>query len=466
MTIDAELLNYLTPSELEELDSLLSSRIPEFPRWLKTVTPEFYWDWHYQHLIYQELERVTKGDCKKLMLFLPPRHGKSEAVTIRYPVWRLENNPNLKVVVAAYNQTLANKFSRKSRRIAEELFSLSKERAAVEDWETNEGGGLRAIGVGSGITGQGGDLIIIDDPVKSREEAESVNYRERVYDWYTDDVFTRREPGCALILIQTRWHQDDLAGRILASEDGPNWTVISLPALSESNDPLGRNPGDALCPQRYTEKDLEEIKRVLGERSFSALYQQQPRPSEGGLFKPGWFKIIDHVPADLRMARFWDLAASTKTTADYTAGAKVGVDNKGNIYILDMVHGRLEWPDSRKKIIETANQDGIIPVGVEAVAFQIAAVQDLKRDPSFLRIPLKEVRPDRDKKSRALPWAAKAEGGQVFLLRGQWTEGFIDECLGFEAGAAHDDRVDAVSGAVHMLFKSRGGQTFGFTPPN
>ena len=186
----------------------------DFDVWLDQVTPT--WEWRWRHLVYIRtyLDRVTRGDLKRLMLFVPPRHGKSEQTTIRYPTWRLERDPTLRVIVGAYNQILANKFSRKARRIAVQRLDLSAERVAVEDWETAQGGGFRVVGVGGGITGQGGDLIIIDDPVKNREEANSQAYRDRVWEWYTDDLYTRLEPGGAIILIMTRWHEDDLAGRI------------------------------------------------------------------------------------------------------------------------------------------------------------------------------------------------------------------------------------------------------------
>ncbi|NLE76759.1 MAG: terminase, partial [Chloroflexi bacterium] len=273
---------YWTPRERAKVQALtleLRRRWGDgFGDWLVRNSPAGWeWDWPYQRLLRGRLQAVTRGECRRLMLFLPPRHGKSELVTVRYPVWRLAHEPGLRVIVGAYNQTLANKFSRKARRVAQGAgLRLSPERSAVEDWELARGGSLRAVGVGGGITGQGGDLIVIDDPVKSREEANSEAYRERVFDWYTDDLYTRLEPGGAAILIMTRWHEDDLAGRILRSEDGPNWEALSLPAEAEEGDVLGRAVGEALCPARYDVAALREIRTVLG-RSYWALYQQRPQ---------------------------------------------------------------------------------------------------------------------------------------------------------------------------------------------
>lgn len=386
------------------------------------------------------------------MIFEPPRHGKSEQNTVRYPVWRLEKESTLRVIVGAYNQTLANKFSRKARRIAAERLEVSSDRAAVEEWETAQGGGLRAVGVGGGITGQGGNLILIDDPVKSREEAESESYRDRVWDWYRDDLYTRLEPGGAIILTMTRWHEDDLAGRLMmeAANGGEQWEVLNLPALAESNDPLGREIGQALCPERYDVPELEAIKVVLGIRSFTALYQGRPQPEEGSMFKRHWFKIEEKAPEGLKWVRYWDLAASTKTTADYTASVEVALSTDGDLFIRDMIRGRWEWPDAKKIIIQTMITGNGTRHGIEEAMHGLAAVQEFNREPSLARIPVQGIKVDKDKVSRALPWAARAEAGKVKLISGPWVNSFLNEICSFPLGT-HDDQVDTVSGGVQMI---------------
>ncbi len=282
----------------------------EFKNWLMRTWPGMTWEWKHQVYIYKHLKRVWDGDCSRLMIFLPPRHGKSELVTVRYPAWMLKHRPQTKIIIGSYNQRLANRFSRMVRSaLAEDEFrekeasgdagtpekevdfgviegdsgfrkrdetefmncglgersrshdggaGFSFRRANSEaEWETAEGGGVRAVGVGAGVTGYGANLIIIDDPVKSRAEAESETIRERVWDWFNDDIYTRLQPDGKIILIQTRWHEDDLAGRLLreaAEEGGEQWEVISLPALAEGMSPKGtkiiaqgkaegRNPG-------------------------------------------------------------------------------------------------------------------------------------------------------------------------------------------------------------------------------
>ncbi len=265
----------------------------DFQKWLKHVSPSMSWTWKHQIYIYKRLQRVTDGQCKRLMLFMPPRHGKSELVTVRYAAWRIKQDPKLNVIVGSYSQKLANTFSTKIRRVlADDAYLSVPPTAAAESggngratvpgqtannvqrgggagsrqpgppadsagaggsdnlfpftyrrpintaaaWETRDGGGVRAVGVGSGVTGYGAGLIIVDDPVKSRAEADSETYRERVWNWFNDDLYTRLDPNGAIILIQTRWHEDDLAGRLLkemAEDGGEHWDVVNLPALAE-----------------------------------------------------------------------------------------------------------------------------------------------------------------------------------------------------------------------------------------
>jgi hypothetical protein len=194
---------------------------------------------------------------------------------------------------------------------------ISDERTAVSDWETAIGGGLRAVGVGGGVTGRGADLIVIDDPVKSREEANSQAYRDRVYDWFRDDLYTRQEPGAAMLLILTRWHLDDLAGRILASPDGSERTTVTLPALAEANDLLGRAEGQALWPVRYDEMELARIRGTLGS-SFESLYQQRPSALEGAIFKREWWRYFREQPKFSRIVQSWDTAFKTAEANDYS----------------------------------------------------------------------------------------------------------------------------------------------------
>lgn len=433
----------------------------DFPEWLPAVTPHWTWDWPHQLHLYRALERVTNGTCKRLMIFMPPRHTKTETVTVRYGAYRLEQNPKLNIILGCYNQKLANRFSRKTLRIAKQRMALSTERKAVEEWETAIGGGFRAVGVGGGITGFGGDLIMIDDPVKNREEAESETYRDKCWEWFNDDLYTRLEPGGAIVLTMTRWHDDDLAGRLLAemAEGGEQWEVVSLPALAEDDDPMRRKVGQALCPARYDETKLAEIKQKLGSYSFAALYQQRPTPLEGGLFKREWFgadKFIDRAPDGLQWARGYDLAVSQKTSADYTASFRCAFTRDGDLIIDGGFRKRVEFPEQLRYVVKRMVDEKRTRHGIEKALHGEALVQALRRIPAVRGIPLKAVKVDTDKFTRALGWANLAEEGRVYIVRSHWNNDFLDEVCRFTGkGDAHDDQVDAVSLAVNMLAKRR-----------
>jgi len=452
----------------------------KFHEWISTTAPTWTWDWPHQLFLYERLDMITRGETKRLMIFMPPRHSKSETVTVRYTAWRMIRDPKMNIILGSYNQRLANRFSRKIRKLVGDEIALSKERKAADEWETTAGGGLCAVGVGAGVTGFGANLIVIDDPVKNRSEAESKAYRENTWDWFSDDIFTRLEPNASIILIQTRWHEDDLAGRLLneMKNGGEEWEVVSLPAIAGGNpsgsegalrstsvskgtlptgrvsafgDPLGRREGEALCPDRYDVDALRRIEKKLGSYSFAALYQQNPVPAEGGIFKRAWFiRIVERPPEGLQWHRGYDLAVSTKTTADYTASFRCAVDAQGNIYIADGFRARIEFPEQRRYAIERMQNERDTVHGVESALHGQALVQDILREARLMRVVLRSIKADKDKVTRALGWAAKAEAGKVILVRGPWIEEFIEEVCGFPS-ATHDDQVDAVSLAFRMM---------------
>lgn len=444
---------FSNPSGWQETPKRVATKaMPSFDDWLELVTPAYQWRWNYLVHIRQHLDMITSGQINRLMLFVPPRHGKSSMVTVRYPVWRMERQPDLRVIVGAYNQTLVNRFSRQARRIAQSRFELDPERYAVEEWQTQAGGTFRAVGVGGGVTGQGGDLIIIDDPVKSREEAESETYRQQVEDWYTDDLFTRREPGAAIILIMTRWHEDDLAGRILASEDGPNWTVVKLPAEAEEHDPLGRQVGEALCPQRYDLDALAEIKTVL-RNSYFALFQQRPTAKEGEMFKRAWFKIIKASPAAAERVRYWD-KAGTEGGGAFTCGALMARGDNKRFCVEDVRRGQWSAGEREKIIRQTAELDKARFGRVEVVVEQEPGSGGKESaESTILNLAGFRVSADKvtgDKVIRAEPFAAQCEAGNVDLLEGDWNAGYLDRLAAFPMGKYKDD-VDASSGAFNKL---------------
>lgn len=426
--------------------------------------PDYEVNWHHK-LICETIDKWVTGEIKRLMIFAPPQNGKSVIVSERLPAYILGTNPRAKIIAVSYAQKLINKMSRKSREcIQGKLFQnifpevkLSPERSAVEEWETLQGGYYNCAGAGGGITGFGFTHGIIDDPLKGREAAESETIREGVNEWYKSDFYTRRQPGAGILIINTRWHQSDLSGMLLdAMEQDPKadkWVVIDLPAILD-RDPMKGDPrqkGEALWPTRYSLRDLESTKTTLGAYDWEALYQQRPQPPGGGKIKRTWFKhTIDKAPDDLYWLRFWDLAVSTKTSADYTASIAGALDDDGNFYLRDMVRGRWEWPDTHKILIQTAKSENI-PIGVEVAGQQGGFVDELYRDPELQNISIEGIRPDKDKLTRALPWIARAQAGKVYLVGGNWINEFLNECQSFTGhGDKYDDQIDTVSGVYQM----------------
>ena len=350
------------------------------------------------------------------------------------------------MIVGCYDSTLAEVFGRRARRICSERTALSTERTSVGDWETAAGGGLRAVGVGSGVTGRGADLIIVDDPVKSREEANSQAYRDRVFDWWTDDLYTRLEPDAAIVLILTRWHMDDLAGRVLASEDAPNWTVVSLPAFAEANDPLGRSEGEALCPERFDEEAVAKIKAVQGS-SFEALYQQRPSALEGAIFKREWWRYYREAPKFNRIVQSWDTAFKIGHDNDYSACTTWGEADAG-WYLIDRWKRRVEFPALKAMAATLGEQFKPSVVLVEDKASGQSLIQELKRD---TRLPILAIKVDSDKVSRAYAVTPSIATGRVFLPESApWLVDYVD-CMANFPNAAYDDDVDSTTQALNYM---------------
>ena len=289
------------------------------------------------------------------------------------------------------------------------------------------------------------NCLIIDDPLKNREEADSKLIRDKLWDWYASTAYTRLMPGGAVVLVQTRWHVDDLAGRLL---NGPEqWEVVNLPALAEDRDELGREPGEALWPERYDEHALERIRSTIGEREFIALYQQRPAPLDGAMFRRDWIKRGKAPRAGVHVAMGVDLALSTKTSADYTAIVVMSRDEFGKLYVLDAVRERVDFPGALRLIRQMAEKWNPRQIAIEQVAYQAVVVQELLRQTT---LPIKGVTPDKDKVTRAQPLALRYEQGLV--SHEQLPSWFEDELLAFPQGA-HDDSVDALVYAYQAVMR-------------
>ena len=394
----------------------------------------------------------------RLMLFGPPRHGKSTTARL-FAAWFLGRNPDKRFMLLSYAASLAEKHSRAARNLIpgahyQGVFPgvmLADDSRAVDSWEiANADGGMDALGFGGSMTGKGAHVLFVDDAVKSREEAESAVIRDRTFESFTNDAYTRLEPGGAAVLDMTRWHADDLAGRLLESMPG-QWRTLRLPAIAEAGDPLGRLEGEALWPERYPLEALREIEAAIGSYAFAALYQQRPVPAGGRLFDTAQIEVIDAEPEGLQTVRFYDLAVTAKRTADYTAGLRLGIANNETLIVADVWRGQRELPDVHEAIVQNAAIDGPkTRIRLEAEKAGIVQLQFLLRDARMRPYTLDAEAPQGDKFTRAGPVAARVNAGRLKLVRGSWNRAFIDELATFPVGA-HDDQVDALSGAYAML---------------
>lgn len=396
----------------------------------------------------------------RLIIEMPPRHGKTITVSRLFPAWHLACHPDHRVMLVSYAADLAQANSRAARSIIDgfafrSLFphiALNRSSRNVANWELmHQRGGVAALGILGSATGKGANLLIIDDPVKNRQEAESDLIRDRVWASFNDDLMTRLEPHGAVILMMTRWHTDDLIGRVL-KYSGEEWVRLRFPALAEENDPLGRAPGQALWPERFDEAKLQSIREQLGEYSFASLYQQEPISMSGGLFKRAWFyPLIDHLPPMRQAVRYWDLAMSSKSTADFSVGVKLGWGMDGHFYVLDVARARIEWGELVAWMSQIIQADGIECLqGIEAQGYMSRAIQELNLDPRLKSHSIYGYPKEVDKFTAALPFAARCSAGLVHVLDAHWTNAFIDELCAFNQGE-HDDQVDAASGAYAML---------------
>lgn len=295
-------------------------------------------------LLMSELKAVERGDTTRLMVFMPPGSAKSTYSSVLFPPWFMGRNPTMSVLGISNTTDLAERFSRKVRNIVglrefSNVFEgdgINPNSAAAGNWETLKGGEFFAAGVGAAITGRRADLGLIDDPIKTRQEADSERVRNTQWDWYVNDFLTRLKPGSRQILIQTRWHEDDLGGRILERER-EKWKVIKLPMEAGADDPLGRQAGDRLWPEWFTDEMVKTAKMDV--RAWNALYQQEPVPDDGDYFKRENFSEYDMYPQGLHVYGASDFAV-TDGGGDFTEHGIFGVDVSGNVYVLDWWRGQ------------------------------------------------------------------------------------------------------------------------------
>ena len=427
-----------------------------------------YRDAPHHRLIARKLEAVERGEITRLMITMPPRHGKSMLASEFFPAWYMGRNPDHYVVTATYAQDLADDFGRKVKNQIEDYafqavfpgvgladdsksvkrFHIVENDVAIEggyEHSLRQRGAFYAVGVGGPLTGRGAHLLLIDDPVKNREEADSEVIRKKTRDWYTSTAYTRLMPGGRVIVIQTRWHEDDLSGWLLQEHAHENWEVLNLPAISPD--------GKALWPEQYDLPALERIKLAIGARDWSALYQQEPTPEEGNYFKGDWLRPYQTAPARETLAIYGasDYAV-TKDGGDWTCHIVIGLDPVGRMYLLDLWRGQAQgdvWIDAFCDLVLRWR-----PLGWAEETGQIKAAigpfleRRMRERKAYVFREAFPTRGDKTVRAQSIRGRMALEGLYVPHEAG-WYPAFRSELLTFPAGK-HDDQVDAL-GLVGQL---------------
>lgn len=431
-----------------------------------------YRDAPHHRLIARHLEAVERGEITRLMITMPPRHGKSMLASEFFPAWYLGRNPDHYVVTAAYAQELADDFGRKVKnQIEDRTFqgvfpgvvladdSKSAKRFHIEgaqggyEHSLSQRGAFYAVGVGGPLTGRGAHLLLIDDPVKNREEADSELVRKKTRDWYTSTAYTRMMPGGRIVIIQTRWHEDDLSGWLLADHSHEGWVVLNLPAIGDD--------GTALWPEQYDVATLAKIKLAIGARDWSALYQQRPVPEEGDYFKAEWLKPYTTAPAreTLHIYGASDYAV-TADGGDFTVHMVVGVDPVGRLWLLDMWRGQTassDWVEAfcdlvlKWKPLGWAEETGQIRAGIGPFLEQRMRARN-----AYVARETFPTRGDKAVRAQSIRGRMALDGLYV-PINETWFLALRSELLSFPAGK-HDDQVDALGLLGQLLDRMVNGQ--------
>lgn len=415
-------------------------------------------------LIIDKLEQLEAGDIDRLMIFMPPGSAKSTYASVLFAAWFMGRNPTKNLVAASHTGELAARFGRRVRNIVgsadyHDIFDLglSKDSTAADRWDNDQGGEYYACGVGGNVTGRRADLVLLDDPVRSREDADSETLRDKQWEWYLADLMTRLKPGGKIVLIMTRWHEDDIAGRILEREKD-KWTILSLPMeCEEDGDPLGRKVGDRLWPEWFTDAMLEAAK--ADERTWTSLYQQRPRPMEGAEFKREWLEWYEQVPRrkTLTTVMLVDPASGKNKTSDYTAIWVIGLGSDGNYYVVDIVRDRLNLTERAAAVFRLHKKWKPYEVRYERYGMMgdIEHIKDKMERESY-RFRIVEVGgalKKEDRIRRLVPlfqqgrfwfptefWYTEASGRRIDLV-----QTFVEEELLAFPVAKHDDMMDGLS---------------------
>jgi predicted phage terminase large subunit-like protein len=417
----------------------------------------------HHELIAEKLEAVERGDIKRLMIFMPPQHGKSQIASIHFPAWYIGRNPDKRIITASYSGRLADDFGRQARNLVQDeeyraIFpeiALSADSQAANRWHIdNHRGYYMSVGVQGATTGRGADLFLIDDPVRDASEADSEVMRDRVWDWFATVAYTRLGKDAPIVIIQTRWHEDDLSGRLLddMAKGGQQWEVISLPAIAEQHDPIGRQMGDALWPERYDEGVLAETRRIFsaqaGNRYWQAMYQQRPTPEEGDFFLAKWINRYESRPDTKEMTIYATSDyAVTEKGGDYTVHMIFGITQDNDIYVLDCYREQAsteEWIEVQLAMmkewrpLEWVGERGQIESSIGPFLRKMMDERNVYCNINSLPSMASKAQRAQSIRGRA------AMGKLYFPKHAKWADDVVDEMMHFPHGK-NDDTIDCLS---------------------
>lgn len=410
-------------------------------------------NWHHLEII-KHLEALERGDIDRLIISMPPRHGKSQLSSIFFPVWFLGRNPKKRVAIVSNGRDLASDFGRDTRNLVRSsnftnVFDaqMSEDSFSVLKWDLAQGGGLLSLGLGGQFVGRGADLLVIDDPHKSGEEADSPTARDSVWSWYQHVAYQRLEAGGRICLTMTRWHNDDLAGRLLEKARNDGWTEINFPAIA-TNDEKCRKEGEALWPWKYDNDALARIKNTIGSKAWGAQYQQTPLLEESAIFKRNWFRFYDTLPHVYRYIWSWDTASKAKASHDFSVGT-FWAECENGYYLVYVWRKKCIYTDLKRAIAEMQEMWEADMILIEDASSGIQLLQDLQETTTLPVLPEKVE--GRSKEARASAVSPLFEAGKVFFPRNEeFVNILVDELLSFPAGK-RKDQVDSVSQALRFF---------------
>jgi predicted phage terminase large subunit-like protein len=408
------------------------------------------------------LEALEKGVIRRLLIFSPPRHGKTLLASEFFPAWFIGRNPEWQIIWSTYNQKRGDDVGRKVRNLVDSdlhraIFpncTIAQDSKSISHFSTMQGGEYFNVSVGGGVTGRGAHLFIIDDPVKSRKEIESQTNRKDLQEWYRAVAYTRLMPDNRVVIINTRWHDDDLSGYVLKNHLDENWVVLDLKALAEENDPIGRKEGEALWPEYYSKKKLESIKKIVGSYEWNSQFQQHPVSREGGIVKHDWLKKYKtkEIPEFQRKVISWDTAFKDSEISDPTAATVWGIAENG-YYLLDVLNKRMEFTELKRRCTQLYTIHNAQAVLIEDRASGQSLIQEMKMHTRMPVIPMSVN--NTNKVIRFDSVAPLFEAGKVFLPEdSHWLADYEYQITNFPS-TEHDDMVDSTSQFLQWVNKPR-----------